>query len=348
MKAAVANRLRTTFLPADDPDGSERRTVAGQPIVIYRPTGVGTKIVGLTFVITAANIPLSKYASIISTLTKLDRVVIGFFVNVLNPPTRGNHRSKAMKVRDVFNEVREEFHMKRYDMIGHSIGGKIALLVAALYDEENCVRSIIALDPVDQSPVEFTNAVPSSVGTREKLSKIVAAGGKAGGTSDEGDGAASRWARGSPRENLTLEESRADITLTFTDTGYWIKDSHDAREIQRRNPSTKLVLHRNTYHMVYCDDDGQLSWKALMGRGVSDDRNRMVREETLALIREGAIMRTNAAGVAGHATGVISTAVGKAKRTVTAGISDLKGMGEDVKKKGTALAGAATLAKVMG
>ena len=269
-----------------------------------------------------------------------------------------------MKIRDVFNEVKDEFHVKQYDMIGHSIGGKIALLVAALYDDENFVRNIIALDPVDQSPVEFTNAVPSSSGTRGKLSMVVgargagaAAGGKAAGAYDEGDGGdgasaigtVSRWARGRPREDLTLETSRADITLTFTDTGYWIDGRHDAREIQRRNPSTKLVLHRNTYHMVYCDDDGQLSWKALMGRGVSDDRNRMVREETLALIREGAIMRTNAAGVvAGHATGVISTAVGKAKRTVTAGISDLKGMGEDVKKKGTALAGAATLAKVMG
>jgi len=331
MYSTAANRLRTTFLPGVDPDGSERRTVADQPIVIYRPKP-GRKIAGLTFVVTAANIPLSKYASIIAALNSVDHVVVGLFANVLNPP-RGNHRAKAEKIRLVFQELGDEFQVRQYDIVGHSIGGKIALLVAALYDAENWVRSIVALDPVDQTPVEFTNDVSS-----RRMSILERAG------ADDASTISTASKTGRRRDNLSLESSKADITLTFTDTGYWIGKTHNAREIQRKNPSVKLLLHRNSYHMVYCDDEGQLSWKALMGRGMSSDRNQIVREETMALIKEKATRGT----IAGHATGSITSVVGKAKKAVTNGIADLKGLGEEAQKKGTAMAGAATLAKVMG
>jgi len=112
VKDRVKGKLSTTFLPGIDPDGSERRTVADQPIVIYRPTTTTTKSPvagGLTFVVTAANIPLSKYNSIITTLTSMGHVVIGFFVNVLSPP-RNNHRSKAQLISRIFNDIKEEFH----------------------------------------------------------------------------------------------------------------------------------------------------------------------------------------------------------------------------------------------
>ena len=56
VKDRVKGKLSSTFLPGVDPDGSERRTVADQAIVIYRPT---KPVAGLTFVLTAANIPLS-------------------------------------------------------------------------------------------------------------------------------------------------------------------------------------------------------------------------------------------------------------------------------------------------
>lgn len=325
--SSVANRLRTTFLPGEDPDGSERRTVVDQPVVIYRPKR--RKIIGLTFVVTAANMPLSKYATIIAALNSVDHVVVGLFVNVLNPP-RGNHRAKAEKIRLIFQELREEFQVRQYDIVGHSIGGKIALLVAAMYDDEHWVRNIVALDPVDQSPVEFTNDVSS------RRASIVGA--------DDASAISIASKKGRRREDLTLESSQADIILTFTDTGYWIDKRHSAREIQKRNPSAKLMMHRNSYHMVYCDDEGQLSWKALMGRGKSNDRNQVVREETMTLIKDRATRTT----ISGNASGVITSAVGKAKKSVTSGIADLKGLGKDAQKKGTALAGMATLAKVMG
>ncbi|KAL7530670.1 hypothetical protein ACHAXR_006816 [Thalassiosira sp. AJA248-18] len=335
------DRIRSTFIPAEDPDESERRVVADQPVVIYRPKQQ-KKIAGLTFVITAANIPLEKYTSIITALNSVDHVVVGFFVNILNlKPAIRNHRAKAERITQIFQELKGEFKVKRYDIVGHSIGGKIALLATALYDEESLIRTIIALDPVDQSPVEFTNDILS------KKELLASTNGDAPPQNpfNGDDSEASTPRKRGRRTNLSLESSKADITLTFTDTGYWIDKKHNAREIQKNNPkSVKLVMHRNSCHMVYCDDDGLLSWKSLMGRGKSADRNKLVREETLALIKERAIRSTTTR----HTSGKMKSSVGKAKKRMNNGLSDLKELKEDAQKKGSMLKGTAALSKVMG
>lgn len=345
----VANRIRTTFVPAEDPDGAERRVVADQPIVIYKPKQQ-KKVAGLTFMVTAANMPLSKYTSIITALNSVDHVVVGFFVNVLKP-ARGNHRAKAEKIVHIFQELKGEFNVKKFDIVGHSIGGKIALLVAALYDEDSLIRNVVSLDPVDQNPVEFTNELLSK---KDLLASSSVNGGDAApppnpftnGGDDDASEAASTTTKGRRRRrtNLSLESSNADITLSFTDTGYWIGKTHNARQIQKYNPSVKLVMHRNSCHMVYCDDDGLLSWKAFMGRGKSSDRNQIVRDETVTLIKERAMRST----ISGHASGKMKSTIGKAKQAMESGMSDLKELKDDAQKKSSALAGAATLSKVMG
>lgn len=269
--------LGKTFIPSDL-DGSERRTISDQPIIIYTPKQQ-RKIAGLTFVVTAANMPLSKYISIINSLTVADHVVVGFFINVLNPPI-GNHRTKAEKIEQIFHELKDEFRVSRYDIVGHSIGGKIALLTAALYDEDKLIRNIIALDPVDQSPVEFTH---------NNTSKKSLVNGNTNGSAPQdkgGDDERNTTSKRRGRTNLSLASSQADITITLTDTGYWINKKHNARAIQSNNPNLKLVMHRNSCHMVYCDDEGVLSWKMLMGKGSSLDRNQKVRDETLAMVKE--------------------------------------------------------------
>lgn len=329
-------RIRSTFIPDEDPDGSERRVVADQPVVVYRPK---KKIAGLTFLVTAANMPLSKYASSIAALNAEDHVVVGFFVNVFNPP-RGNHRVKAERIGQIFQELKAEFRVKQYDIVGHSVGGKIALLTAALFDEDNLIRSIVALDPVDQSPVEFTNEVSSS-------KSISANDGATPQNPSEGDSCAGSGGKG----NLSLESSLADITLSCTDTGYWINKKHNAREIQKKNRSVKLIMHRNSYHMVYCDDDGLISWKALMGRGKSDECNRKVKEEALTLIKDRAARSSSSSSViAGSASSKnaskkMQSSVGNAKKMMMDGISDLKGMGAEAQAKGRQ---AALMSKVMG
>jgi hypothetical protein len=144
------NYLNRTFVPEEDPENAERRTLLdGQEIIVYKPKA---KISGLTFVLTAANLPLAKYASIIQALNSANHVVVGMYIGVLNPlQLRNNlHRMKAERIPPMFHELREEFKVNQYDIVGHSIGGKIALLTAALYDDENLIRNVLALDPVDQ------------------------------------------------------------------------------------------------------------------------------------------------------------------------------------------------------
>ena len=224
----------------------------------------------------------------------------------LNP----NHREKAERLPAMFEELKAEFRVHKYDIVGHSIGGKIALLAAALYDaDENKIRSIVALDPVDQTPAEFTN--PGQL-KRSLLSKSA-------------DGAASGKA------NLSLEDTDAAITVTCTDTGYWIKKQHNGREIQRLNPkNVRLVMQRNSHHMVYCDDDGVLSWKSLAGKGSSPDRNKMVKEEALHIIRENAAKAT----LSGQSKARVTGLVGKAKKAVNDAKNDLTELGNDAQKLG--------------
>lgn len=223
----------------------DRRDVAGQPVVIAMPKGSPA---GLTFLLTAANISLAKYLSIRDALLKIDQIVVGFYINALNPP-RNNHRVKAEKVREMWKELRGEYRMRNYNIVGHSVGGKIALLVAAAYDDDASVRSIVALDPVDQTPPEFTNADPAM--------------------------------------NLSLGDVKANIAMTFTDTGFFVKKEHNARAINRANRETKLINHRNAGHMCYCDDDPRgikgLSWKAVMPSG-NEERNSVAKKEALRII----------------------------------------------------------------
>ena len=305
----LSNKISETFV-AEDAEGAERTEIAGQPVVIFRPKK--GKVVGVTFVVTAANMPISKYTSIIDALNSVDHVVLGIYVNALTL-NRNTHRIKAEGIPQIFEEIKADFRVNKYDIVGHSVGAKIALLTAALYDEQNQIRNIVALDPVDQNPVEFTN--------ESQLKQVL------GGSNADGDG-----------KNLSLASSKADITLTFTDSGSMIvSKKHNAREIQKKNPSVKLVLHRNTHHMVYTDEGGLLSWKALMRKGESPDRNKAVKAETIQLIKEKAMKSS----IGGSATGQVNSVMGKVKKEWKSAKAELKELGEDGRKQGNRLAGAA-------
>ena len=237
---------RTTMAQEPHIFGKER-IVAGQQVVIAEPKKTPQ---GLTFLLTAANISLSKYLSIRDALLGADQIVVGFFINALNP-LLNNHRVKAEKVRCIWDELKRDYKFKRYSVVGHSIGGKIALLVAALHDDDGAVKSIVALDPVDQTPTEFTN---------KKASR-----------------------------NLSLTGTTASIAITFTDGGFFVSKEHNGRAINRINPDcTTIRNHRNAGHMCYCDDEkglSNLSWKAAMASG-NDERNSFANRDALQLITE--------------------------------------------------------------
>mmetsp|Transcript_18026 Transcript_18026/g.51614 ORF Transcript_18026/g.51614 Transcript_18026/m.51614 type:complete len:289 (+) Transcript_18026:124-990(+) len=252
---------------------------AGQPVVIAKPRNTPS---GMTFILTAANIPLAKYLSIRDALLKIDQIVVGFYINALNPP-RNNHRIKAEKVREIWNELKNKHRMKQYSIVGHSIGGKIALMTAALHDDDSAIKTIIALDPVDQTPPEFTNANTS--------------------------------------RNLTLRNSNAAITITFTESGFFVKKDHNGRAIHKVNTRTQLVHHRNAGHMCYTDDEKgikALSWKSVMPSG-NEERNAACKKEALKLI---------GSEIPGALTKGIKSAGGmfkKAKNAVTSEIDSITG-----------------------
>lgn len=301
------------FIPGEDPAGSERRRVADHPVVLYRPK---QKAIGLTFFLTAANIPLEKYSAMITALNSVGHIVVGFFVNVFNPPFPRNHRVKAELIPKIFHEIKNEFNVASYNIVGHSVGAKIALLVASLYDEEGLIKCIVGLDPVDQHPVEFTNAKRND---RPKSGEKVGSG---------------RFALPGREvnKNLTLRESKAEITLTFTNTGYFVGKLHSAREIQRNNPSVKLVQHRNSCHMVYCDEGGILSWKALTGRGSNDQK---VKDETIKLVKDRA---TSVGGKSNVAKSSMKSSLGNVKNQMSQGAAEMKQVGKEAKSKGSAYA----------
>jgi len=240
--------------------GEERYLGKNVRVFIAKNSRLGARPVGITFVLTAANIPLSKYISIRDALLSINHVVVGYMINALNPPLR-NHRTKAQNVRDVFDELATEMRgVDRFDIVGHSVGGKIALLVAALHNVDGALRNVLALDPVDQSPVEFTNQ------NKAKNLSLV------------------------PDADFTHNVlKRTNITMTYTDTGFFVKADHNGRAIHRNNSqNTKLVNHRNAGHMCYCDAGGKISWGSVMkmADNGSEERNKKCKEEVICILKE--------------------------------------------------------------
>ena len=222
------------------------KTVAGAEVDIARPQNPNA----LTFILTGANLDIENYRSIKECLLKLGHVVVSFYINVLMPPIK-NHRKKANQVKEIFLVLNNEFKFDYYNIIGHSVGGKIALMVASLHNTDNKLGRVLALDPVDQSPVEFTK--------------------KSG--------------------NLSLNNiGDVKITMTCTGNCSFLSDDHNANAILKKQRSTdqvKVVNHKGASHMAYCDEVevGVFSWKKCLDEG-NGFKNKAVKEETLNTISE--------------------------------------------------------------
>lgn len=128
-----------------------RVTLAGVSVLVSTPPRKPTNV---TFLLPGAMIAISEYDSIRNVLVKRNHAVLSFYCNVLT--TR--HRVMATWVQDIFNEFKRQKHIDVdcYNIVGHSVGGKIALLVATDIDVER-VSTAIALDPIDMNPAEFTS-----------------------------------------------------------------------------------------------------------------------------------------------------------------------------------------------
>mmetsp|Transcript_18673 Transcript_18673/g.23500 ORF Transcript_18673/g.23500 Transcript_18673/m.23500 type:complete len:227 (+) Transcript_18673:63-743(+) len=135
---------------------SEAAIIRKFKVEIFKPEGDAT---GITVFLPGTLLKLEEYSSTYDTLVEQNQIVIGF--KNMNPfPIVGrSHQRMAEDVASVVEEflALEEYSglPAKYNVVGHSLGGKVALMVAAKYDIEK-VKNVIALDPVDDKPRELT------------------------------------------------------------------------------------------------------------------------------------------------------------------------------------------------
>eukprot|EP00978_Attheya_sp_CCMP212_P006638 scaffold15409_cov53-Attheya_sp.AAC.1 len=135
---------------------SEAALIKKYDVQILRPEG---KPHGITVFLPGTLLKLKDYKSTYDVIVEQNQIVIAF--ESMNPfPIIGrSHNKMAEDVASVVQEFRalegNSSLPAKYNIVGHSLGGKVCLMVAAKFDIEN-VNKIIALDPVDDKPRELT------------------------------------------------------------------------------------------------------------------------------------------------------------------------------------------------
>mmetsp|Transcript_1644 Transcript_1644/g.1847 ORF Transcript_1644/g.1847 Transcript_1644/m.1847 type:complete len:259 (+) Transcript_1644:66-842(+) len=126
-------------------------------IRIMRPEGTPS---GITVFIPGTNQKLDDYKTTCDALLNQNQIVFG--VTCMNPFMPFNGRTHDQMAKDCRDAVKEFRKLdgngnlpRKYNMVGHSLGGKVCLMMAAKFDPKN-VNTIIALDPVDDKPQELT------------------------------------------------------------------------------------------------------------------------------------------------------------------------------------------------
>ena len=212
------------------------------------------------------------------------------YMNVLWP-IRNNHRKHAKNVKKVFDGLKSIYKeelskINLYTIIGHSVGGKVGLLVASIIDSRR-VSSVLALDPVDINSVEFTNkhgsnlSLPSNGGDDEKDSTSLGIAITAT-CSDE------KAANEDDFVQIESEErsENTNIVLTCTDGGRGIPKAHNAYSMHILHPATTYYHHKHAGHMAYCDNGGGRWAGKLMPDIGTSEGNDKARESTYELIRQ--------------------------------------------------------------
>ena len=258
----------------------EQKRIAGVDVVLTWPSRTQNTAVsklaqalppttkGVTFLLPGAMVNISEYTSLRDIILQQDHLVVSMYMNVLWP-FRNNHRTHAHNVKKVFDELTTLYttadncqldaSCKSYSLVGHSVGGKVALLVAATIDP-NRVSAVLALDPVDMNPIEFTTQV------------------KADSSNDKKKG----------RSNLSLITAGGTKTIFITCTkgGLGIPAAHNANAIHKfHSTATTLYEHNDAGHMAYCDNGGGMAGRIMPDVGTTE-ANQQARVAAHELIRQ--------------------------------------------------------------
>lgn len=292
----------------------ESTTLAGVAVSLSEPPPSHV-IRGVTFLLTGAMIPEKEYESTRRVLC-MERglVVIGLYINVLTTahawyaekipliyqayqqqqrrttrvttnPTNHDHRHHHSLHNNPSSSTisyKEGFHV-----VGHSVGGKISLLLAAMgesssskssndsYEDDDVVRGhaspvrkVLALDPVDMNPSVFTGK-SKQIPSLTSQSKVYIT-----------------WADASSAWTIPPTHNAERIHQALKDNHHQGNNNH-GRQPKVNNPQLQpLIVHSGAGHMAYTDFGGGWLGQCLMGRRGKKESNRAALEQVHTLIRK--------------------------------------------------------------
>mmetsp|Transcript_38576 Transcript_38576/g.83126 ORF Transcript_38576/g.83126 Transcript_38576/m.83126 type:complete len:305 (-) Transcript_38576:608-1522(-) len=281
----------------------ETKRVAGVNVTLSWPTKkndnsstTSSQPKGVVFLLPGAMISLSEYKGLRDAILEKNHLVVGLFMNVLWLLSTNNHRIHARDVKKVFDELLSMYaHLPNsYMVCGHSVGGKIALLLASIIDPKR-VSAVLALDPVDLNPIEFTNRKGSNLPLLDDDIENTATNDSIGPLAFfSGDGHADIVhvvVKGTDEHQVISEEAekeenkRIPIILTCSDGGLGIPKAHNAEAIHNLHPATVFYRHAHAGHMAYCDNGGGAAGMLMPDVGTKEG-NEKARESARDLIRQ--------------------------------------------------------------
>ena len=271
-----------TAIAATAPPKVEKIRLAGVKTTISWPVEASpSKVIdGVVFLLPGAMISISEYNSLRDIILQNNHVVVSFFVNVLYP-FRDNHRLHAQNVAKIFDELLLRYADRglpssSYGIVGHSCGAKVGLLVASIVDPSRAAF-VLALDPVDMNPIEFTNAKGSNLPLDDDATDLF-------GDCTKGDDDNS-FVRVSARRQGDETGANIPLVITCTDGGLGISKDHDGEAIHKLHPATSCYRHKNAGHMSYCDHGGGWAGKLMPDVGTKEG-NEKAKQAAQELIRD--------------------------------------------------------------
>ena len=241
---------------------TKRLRIAGILVTVSEPEHPK----GVTFLLPGAMLSEASYMSTRKILHHQNQIVISFYINIF---TKGHdeYANDVTRIHEAFcreysqqqqqQQRQSPFQSQHFNIVGHSVGGKIALLCATnpLTTKQSQIETILALDPVDTHPPQFTNE------------------------------------KADASNRLLSKHHARELILTFAaSTPKWaIPTAHNAEAIvawshQKEHKVLPLKVHKDADHMAYTDNGGGImGW---MMKGGTKEGNQAAREDVHDMIRK--------------------------------------------------------------
>jgi dienelactone hydrolase len=211
-------------------------------------------ISGISVLLGGAFVDVSEYETTRKVLLgEKQQLVIAF--NKLTPwllVYGKKHTRMAEDVRDAVSDVvaevrkaeKYEGFSDKYSVVGHSMGGKVALLVAAKFDVER-VLAVVALDPVDCCLREIVNRRVNMENAKAKI-HLTSAGADGWGIPKCGNAEAIRAAYPGKMTSFTPHPDAGHFA--YTDHGGGLPSF--APGINRGDPEANKSAHEGAHKLI--------------------------------------------------------------------------------------------------